>query len=320
MIFMPQLKIQYRDPNTLSVHPAIKHIPALGEDELKPIRAGLKHGGEALPPLLVTEDGSILNDTSRTAWLCAKKLQHKEVPVCICAAADVHVIILRDVICRRHLSKGAQLYLCIPAIQGMIKVSKEKALDWANKKASRDPSALSADEPKIWTLEYICEELNLKKRMLEQAIQVRKEFEDTDNYPRTLEGGPQDGEVVEMNLKAYYEPKLLQAFIGGEHDDRQPLGLGAILAGIGADRVKNKGEFSSTKRPNRRVVLCMNTFSKILPHHAGAWAELDAAQRRQVLEKITEAAEKVAPETADAIGEAFKEIAKIYTAAAKAKA
>lgn len=320
---MPQLKIQYRDPVSLSIHPALKQIPALGDDEMKPIRAGMARGGEMIPPILVTEDGQILSDTGRTHWLCAKLRQLKEVPVCICAAADVHVIILRDVVCRRHLSKGAQLYLCVPAVNGMIKLSKEKALDWARKKAAKDPSTLSVLdpstlsvlEPKILTLDDICKEFDWSTTLLDQAIKVHKEFEDGAKYSRTLEGGPQDGEIVEMTLKEYYEPKLLQAFIGGEHTDNQPMGLGAILAGIVTDRERNKGKFSSTKNPNRTATLCIKTFSKTIPHYAAAWAELDPGERKAALATIEKAADAMDPDKREATADALKEIVKIYNAA-----
>ena len=277
---MTKLNIQYRDPNQLSVHPTIKHIPALGEDELKPIRAGMKYAGEAMQPILVDEEGWILSDTGRTAWLCAKARQLKEVPVCICAAADVHLIVIRDLAHdHRHLSKSAIAYLAVPHLQPALDAARLKRLENLRKGQEIPVSVLSADSGVVTMME-LAEELGICCSMLEKAILVRKEFLDKKIYTWSAPGTAEDG--TDATFKDWYEPKLLRSFVGGEHESKRPVGLGGILAGIESKKL-DPADCNPKKTPAQMELKLWEESFQPLNKVAPSWKQLSDEDRASVL-------------------------------------
>jgi hypothetical protein len=78
--------------------------------------------------------------------------------------------------------------------------------------------------------------VGISRVLMFQARKVIQEFDSPKKHPRVIEGGPRDGESVEMTLREYYEPRILRCMVGGEHEAARPMGLGAVLAGIEGDR------------------------------------------------------------------------------------
>ena len=305
---MNKLNIQYRDPAQLSVHTELKKIPALGEEELKPIRAGMARGGEVIEPIPVTDDGLILSDTGRTAWLCAKARQLKEVPVCICAAADVHLIIIRDLACRRHLSKSAIAYLAVPHLQPALDAARLKRLENLRKGQETPESALSADSGAVTSFE-LAEELKIGCRTLEMAIEVRKAFEDKKTYTFNVRGGKKDGASVECTFKAWYEPKLLQAFIGGEHEDHRPVGLGGILSGIEAKKLDPSDCNPKKNTGQMELKLWADSFQP-LSNVAPSWKGLSDEDRVSVLKHWERTVKKMPDDLREAMAEVLEKFIK----------
>jgi len=307
------MKILMRDPNVgFSVHPAVKAIPVLTDEEMLPIRAGMKYGGEMIQPLLIDDQGRLLSDTSRTHWLCAKARQLKEVPVCICAAGDVHLILIRDLAHRRHLSKSAIAYLAVPNLQPALDAARMRQLENLRKSPENAEAYSVGFEAK--TLHELARELGISDYMLDMAIKVRKEFEDKKTYTFNVAGGAKDGACVESTLKDWYEPKILQAYVGGEHEQNRPMGLGGIIAGITAVKEGDKSKFAPKMSQG-------DFFADLFTRDLQKFNKLTDSRRSAALAVIEKSAAELPPEECDAAADTMFEMGRIYRDAAnKAKA
>lgn len=303
------MKILMRDPNVgFSVHPAVKAIPVLTDEEMLPIRAGMKYGGEMIQPLLIDDQGRLLSDTSRTHWLCAKARQLKEVPVCICAAGDVHLILIRDLAHRRHLSKSAIAYLAVPNLQPALDAARMRQLENLRKSPENAEAYSVGFEAK--TLHELARELGISDYTLDMAVQVRKAFEDKKTYTFNVAGGAKDGACVESTLKDWYEPKILQAYVGGEHEQNRPMGLGGILAGITAVREGDKSKFAPKPKQG-------DFFADLFTDHIHKFNGLTEAKRAAALAVISKEAEELPAEECLAAAATLEAMAKVYKVAAK---
>ena len=228
-----------RDPNELTIHPALKNVPEWDKDDadfhalIESVREqGITH------PLIIDESGRVLDLDSRALWRAAKRLQLAEVPVRVCADADAAGQIVAGLIQRRHFTKGARAYLVQPLLKEAFESSRRKR--WENLKIGEKPN----DLPKVpsgdfreggpRTVEDFAERLGLERKLLFAAANVHKAFADPKEYEFTVEGGARDGEVVTCTLKEWFEPRLLAMGTGDEHDGNRPLGLGGVLKAIGS--------------------------------------------------------------------------------------
>ena len=229
---MTQLNIQFRDPVHLKgkINPALKQVPELPEssEEFLALAAGVKRAG-FIRPLLVDQEERVIDDHSRSLLKVALRWQLKEVPVQICSTDAAPMLIIHSLAHVRHLSKSAIAYLAVPQLQPALDAAKQRRLENLRKGQQNPESALSADSGPV-TMVELAEELQIGCRMLEMAIAVRKEFESKKVYTFSAPGTAEDG--TEATFKDWYEPKLLRSFVGGEHENRRPVGLGGILAGI----------------------------------------------------------------------------------------
>lgn len=295
------MKIEKRDPQLLAPHPVLKNIPPMTAEEMKSIRAGLARSGELMPPLLIDGEGRLLDDTSRTFWLCAKARQLKEVLVRV-SDGDVHLLIVKDLAHRRHFTKSAIAYLAAPLLNQAFAAAKEKRL----KNLANLDSALSAlsgaAEPK--TVDDLAEELGICRRTLFEARKVNELFCDKKQYTFNVSGGAGDGEVAECTLKEWFEPRILRAPIGGEHEQNRPLGLGAVIAGIASVR-EDRREMFSPKNANQ-----MELFDSGLNALVGRAIKISAGQMEERIEAWLEAHKEKLSDTdldrLEALGTAIK--------------
>ena len=110
----------------------------------------------------------------------------------------------------------------------------------------------SSDKPTEAIMEAIAGWLGIKPRLLYQAIRVRREFDsDKALYWRTVAGGSQDGQPVEMTLEDWYLPQIMNCATGVE---RRSMCLGDCLSGIATDRTVDKSAFSP-KSPQLELAL-----------------------------------------------------------------
>jgi hypothetical protein len=229
-----------RDPMELRghYHPALKMLPELPEEstEFLAIASGVQKCG-IIQPLLINDQGQVLDDHSRTLLRCAIRWQLKAVPVCVRYEDDVHMLIIHSLAHRRHLSKSAIAYLAVPHLEPAFEHARQRKL-----KQIKENSVVSSDTTEA-TVEDMANALGIGRNLLFEAQRVHQVFADKKVYTFNVRGGAADGEIVECTLKAWFEPKLLQPFVGGEHESNRPLGLGGILAGIASVKEGNRGKF-----------------------------------------------------------------------------
>lgn len=222
------MKIETRNLDDLTIHPALKNQPRLAQDHptMLAMRREMKRRGEDNQPraILVTPENEIVD--GRHWWWNAKALAWKQVRVEVVAENEVNALIMATLVNRRHYSKGQLAYIVAPMVENVFKEARNR-MQWA---AKSDPSALSAkgsDE----TPESIAASMGISYRVLAQAQEIHEYFK-VDTTKRTM---TDRDDVTEkgVTLREFFEPRILL-----EEDPEAPrtraYGLGAVLAGIKA--------------------------------------------------------------------------------------
>ena len=303
--------IQLRDPQHLKnkYQPALRRLPELpdGSEKFLAICAGLKKTG-FIRPILVDETDNVIDDHSRTLLRAALRWQLKEVPVQVRSSQDAPMVRIHSLAHVRHLSKSAIAYLAVPDLQPALEAARAHKLEMLRKGQEIPVGKSVADGTQ--TLEDLATELGISKYMLTMAVQVRKAFEDKKTYTFNVAGGAKDGACVESTLKDWYEPKILQAYVGGEHEQNRPMGLGGILAGITAVREGDKSKFAPKPKQG-------DFFGDLFADHIHKLNGLTEAKRAAALAVIQTNAQELPAEECLAAAATLKSMAKIYESAAK---
>lgn len=243
------MKIEQRDPKDIykNPHAVLNDIPELPQDSVEFLAiADSVHRGGILQPLLVDEHDRVLDDESRTLAQCAWRWKLASVPVLVCSSEDAALICLTKLASRRHLTKSALAYLCCPLLEPAFAAARAKRLE--NLENTQCFSKVSSGDYRCKTVEDLASELGIKRNLLFEARKVHQEFEDKKVYWFNVDGGAADGAVVECTLKDWFEPKILRAPIGGEHEQNRPLGLGGVIAGIASVIEERRGVFNPGTR------------------------------------------------------------------------
>ena len=282
-----QIKIEHHDPADLRghIHPTLKTIPELSEEseEFLAIAAGVGQLG-IRQPLQIDDEGRILDDHSRTLLRCALRWQMKTVPVIVVPEPNVPLTIISGLAHRRHLTKSGIAYLSAGLIEQAFTASKHKRLE--NLANSQCFPKVSAETP-FKTAEDLATEIGIGRNLLFEARKVHELFADKRTYTFNVVGGSRDGSVVECTLREWFEPRILMAPIGGEHEQNRPLGLGGVIAGTASVKQGDKGKFNP-KDANQ-----LELFTSGLNALAGRALKLSPdAMRKSVRAWLDEAGEK----------------------------
>ena len=306
--------IQLRDPQHLKnkYQPALRRLPELpdGSEEFLALCAGLKKVG-FIQPILVDEADNVIDDHSRSLLRAAIRWQFKDVPVQVRSSLDAPMLRIHSLAHVRHLSKSAIAYLAVPDLQPALDASRQRRLENLRKTPDiLDSNSVAVGEQ---TLEELAAELGISKYLLTMAAQVRKAFEDKKLYTFNVQGGAKDGDCVEMTLKDWFEPRILQAYVGGEHEQNRPMGLGGILAGITAVREGDKSKFAPKPKQG-------DFFADLFTTDLQKFNKLSDSRRAAALAAVHQAAEELPPEECDKAADTMFEMGRIYReAAAKSK-
>jgi hypothetical protein len=316
------LAVGHQDPIEFKpgkFHPSLKLIPELSQesDEFLALAATVKKTG-FIRPLLVDEEGRLVDDHSRSLWRVALRWQMKSVPVQLVKSADANLLIIHSLAHVRHLSKSAIAYLAEPQLQEHIRISLERYRKNLAKGQyfSTPPEAASDGGTNPPKLEQLAADLGFSKDTLDRAREVRSLFK---AHPQKrdfiVEGGEQDGTVVSCTFQEWYEPKILRAFAGGEHESSRPLGLGAVIAAIqGNLATKDKGRIET----RGQMELFDRSFIKASGNHYKYWHSMNSTSREYALAKLAAKAEAMKPEDRDGASEFYREVAKVYAGASRA--
>ena len=222
------MKLEYRNIDDLTIHPAVKSQPRLSEDELLEWRKGFKAAGEGnMPPIYITPDGQIVDGRHR--YWCAKKLGWKTVPVIVVPDDQVYSIILESLANRRHYTKSQLAYIVVPMLDDVFNEAKKRMLATQNNEAGK--AASHSLQSCAETPESVAARLGVSYRVLMQAKEIRELFK-ADKVKRTM---TDRDEVTEkdVTLEEFFEPRILLAE-DPEAPRTRAYGLGAVLAGCHA--------------------------------------------------------------------------------------
>ena len=301
------MKIQTRDPQHLKNKylPALRAMPELPEDseEFLGICAGLKAAGFT-EPILINQADQVIDDHSRTLLRAALRWQLAAVPVQQCSNEEAPLLRIKRLAHYRHLSKSAIAYLAVPDLDDAFEIARAQKLEKL-KKGQEIPVVRSADDGAL-TVDDLAAELGIGRTALFAARQVRKAFENKKKYSFNVVGGHADGADLEMTLKEWFEPRILRAFVGGEHEQNRPMGLGGILAGITAVKEGNKDKFNPKAKGQ------LDLFETKVDILGGwkYWTKLTPQDRAKHFKNFEDQLEFIPDEQRDDLAKYFEQLAK----------
>ncbi len=221
------IKIEIRNLEDLSIHPAINAQPRLSDDELLAWRKGMKRRGEtATPPLYVTADNQIVDGRHR--YWCARKLNWKTIPVVVVKDDEVCALILETITNRRHYTKGQLAYIVAPMLEDVFKEAQARMISAQNNHAAG--AALHSVQSCSETPESIATDMGVSYRVLAQAREIYDFYE---VLPGKFTLTDRDGNTEkEVTLREFFEPRIMLLEDPENPRSSRAYGLGAVLAGI----------------------------------------------------------------------------------------
>lgn len=209
--------ITYLDPAELHVHPDAKGLHSLADDDprfIALVESMRLSGFDPDKPLTVDSTKRVLDGRHRLR--AAKRLQLERVPCVVRNEAESATIILNSTIARKHFTKGALAYDVYPLFE---KAHREAAARQTEnlKKGLIFPSPIQSATGRK-RVEDFARLLGISTDLFQQAAKVHEIFEKDAAY------------------KAAMEPRIFAEPVGGEHEDRRPVGLGAVIAGWGGQK------------------------------------------------------------------------------------
>jgi hypothetical protein len=216
---MNQPEVFLINPSTLVEHPLLESIPVLDEasPEFQSLLASIRDRGVDTPAFL-DEFDRIMDGRNRARAAIRAGV---ELPVIRRSSAEASEIILSALINRRHLPKSALAYLTAPLFKDAVEAGRRRRIaKLVPGSFHRDPTASGHERfPRDYpenghgavskTVEELAAEFGFSADLYEQAVRVRKLFENT--KPKTWHDGPRE---VEFTFKGWFEPKILSGEIG----------------------------------------------------------------------------------------------------------
>ncbi|MDR3457987.1 MAG: ParB N-terminal domain-containing protein [Verrucomicrobiae bacterium] len=251
-------KTETRDPQDLKLHPLHKkHIPQPDTTgaEWASFVEDIRSGG-IVDPLAITPDGLIMSGGRR--WAAAKQLQLTEVPVVVRPDGEAVLIIISTLIQRRHMTRGAAIYLALGMMPEFIAAAEIRRLANLRKGVKTPENPLKSPKPDQAasgpeTVEELCTRWGISRDTYDRAVKVRKIFAD----PK------------KEDFKKAWEPKLMS-------------GEASLWNVISADC----GEDTDQSGRQEGIVLTQLELAfERIGKHASAWGDLKEGQREEILIK-----------------------------------
>ena len=276
------MKIETRNLDDLSIHPAIKSQPRLSDDELLEWRKGLKKRGEQrVPPISITSENEIVDGRHR--YWCARKLGWKTIPVEVVGADEVNDIIIDTLTNRRSYTKGQLAFILAPQVDPNANAS---LIAFKSEARNSVPSfGISTED--------LAAKINTSSRVVRQAIEVR-EFFKTDKTKRTM---TDRDAVTEKNvtLEEFFLPRIMLSE-DPEAPRSRPYGLGAVIAACTAiQKMAGKDAPHGGGRPesvNRQLSLFENSLGDFTAKFS-YWQKWEPETRQAALNTLPPVVEKM---------------------------
>lgn len=277
-----------RDPAELRPHSILNHIPAPEKDapEVCACADAIREQDGHLLPLVIDETNQILTDDSRLRWMAAKRMGMEVVFVTVQPGALAPVIALNAIMHRSHWTKSAIAYLAIPLLKPAFEAARAQRMEILKNHGTTPTNLIGHSVTYALTWEQMSEKVGVSKGLFVAAKQVRAEFDkDKTKYPFEVEGGAQDGEIVEQTLREHFEPKILRQQVDCEHQAHRPIGLGGVMKAI---RSILKYRALDGRRPEPEQLELFKRGIKELGFRFTYWNEFNAEEKRQ-LEPVLDA-------------------------------
>lgn len=288
------MKIELRDPAELTVHPVLRAVPELDKEDPRFI-ALVEDIRERGMDVAIIGDGTGRIVDGRARWRAARRLQLREVPYVVRHDSQAAGIALGTLVARRHYTKSALAYLAWPLMEPAFEESRRRRVENLKKGQQIPESGL---RPLSGTAAALAEQFGIDRKVLFEAQKVHQEFaRDEKRYAFETEDG-----VQELTLREYFEPRILRAPIGGEHESNRPLGLGAVIAGIASVRLNSGGSKHEVRQQLELFTSTVGTLFKRFSY----WQTLSATEQVEALKVIRREAASMAPERAEVIAAWFE--------------
>ncbi len=224
----------------LKVHPALLALPGLAETD-EEFAAGLRDVRERgiIQPLLVTEDGRIVDGRHRKRW--AELAGLVKVPCTICEAksdAEVVGLALRTLVHRRHYTPGQVALVAYPLLRASHEAARaaaDEAFESQKKKGLAAPGPAAAVPAKSSTygstsatIREICAGYGFSEDSFSRAARIHEIFGLSDDLQLQWQqdiiedAGLEEGRAY--TAREVFWPRLMRR--------ESPLGLGQAVAGL----------------------------------------------------------------------------------------
>ena len=283
----PQSALPYRlvstTTETFRDHRLINWIPGLnkqGPQFLALVDSFTRDGLHE--PVKITARHEFADPDSRDRLCAALAAGLPNVPCQIIPDDQVATTFLSTLLLRRHFTKSALAYLAYPALKPAFDEARVRRLEIIQK-----PNDLRSALPALdTTVEAYAEKLGISRRLLFEAKSVHEIFARDPEYC------------------ALMEPRILGEPIGGEHEEKRPVGLGAVIAGHAGRKNKNEPRVDS-----HQLDLFRDGW-KSLRNRLVYWDNFTDEQKTQAIESAREAFSVMPGELREALLKEARRLAK----------
>jgi hypothetical protein len=249
------MKIETRNLEDLTIHPVVKNLARLSDDEMLGWRRSLKWlGEENVPPIFITAENKIVDGRHR--YWCARKLGWKTIPVAVVADNEIGKIVVGSLAARRAYSKAQIVFILAEFVDPALNRAAQLAGLKIGKNANVSPlrtdsqrgllstselaeigknanvSPLRTDsQPWLLSTSELAEIIGVSCRIVGQALEVRELFK-ADQTRRTMTD--RNGVVEkDVTFEEFFTPRIIRSE-DPEAPRTRAYGLGAVLAGAKA--------------------------------------------------------------------------------------
>jgi hypothetical protein len=285
-------KITFRQPADLTVHPALRAVPQWSDDDprfLALCDSVATYGVHE--PIKVTDQGRIMDGRHR--WRAAKRMQ-KPVPTIVLPEDMADELAVDTLLHRKHYTPGQRAYILAPRFKDAFEAARRRELAGVSVHPFGNPrNSVSSHTPEGWA-----KEIGITVQYLRQAWKIFSLFNQhqqkwtwsDESILQTLGHKPD----TQLTLQEYYEPQILA--------EEDPIGLGAVVAGIGARLAQAEAEAAGkphgggpAKDLERQFELFTETFDD-LSNRYQYWANFDDQAKAKARDHITTALAAAPPE------------------------
>jgi hypothetical protein len=267
----------------LAEHPLLSHIPVWSRNQAEfiALTESIRERGLDYPVLIDAEHRIIDGRNRRNACAVLKRpVECRQI-----AAGDAASVIVASLVNRRHLTKGALAYLSAPLFETVLDESNARRL--ANLKQGRPETALSAVSVK--TADDVAAQLGISLRLFEQALKLRRMFE---------EAAPE--------VRQTYEPRILGEWQDEAGEWQDPVGLGYMINGLTSLLTEAAGRKKQLGKRAQHDRLFVGYLPKLKEH----WKKANASQRAEITQQLKAEVTKWPGELRDEIAAALRSAAR----------